>query len=126
MIKVIFIGVGGGVGSILRYLLAGVIQRGQTGFPTGTFAVNVLGCLAIGFLAARFADSPIDPRIRVAVLVGVLGGFTTYSTFGLETLELAKRGAFVLAGLNAVGTLLCCLVGVWVGQRIALVLAGGQ
>ena len=87
------------LGSILRYAMQGAVQ-GLTGigFPAGTVAVNVLGCLLIGLLAAMF-NGPmlVHEDYRVGLTVGLLGGFTTFSTFGLETFYLANEGQFVLA-----------------------------
>ncbi|MBR59349.1 MAG: fluoride efflux transporter CrcB [Myxococcales bacterium] len=118
----IFIVLGGAAGTGLRYGLAGLGQRlAPGGFPVGTLSVNVLGCLAIGVLAAWFsvtqAGSDVREEVRLALLVGVLGGFTTFSSFGLETLRLMQAGqsgqALLYVGLsNGLG-----LLAVWVGWR---------
>ena len=91
MLKVLLIALGGAAGSVLRYLLHGWLQRAAgIRFPLGTLAVNVLGCLLIGCLAALFlAHSQIREEYRLGLTVGVLGGFTTFSTFSLETFKLA-------------------------------------
>jgi CrcB protein len=118
--RIAYIGIAGGIGCILRYLVSGVIQTRSTQiFPIGTLVANTLGCLAIGYLAVRFEATLSDPNIRAAVLVGLLGGFTTFSTFSLETLKLAQNGQMLPAAANIIASLVCCLAGVWVGQRIA-------
>ena len=93
MWQIILVGVGGFVGSILRYLVSGWVQ-GLTGSPTfgyGTLSVNVVGCLAIGLLGG-WADNAglLGPSARLFLLIGVLGGFTTFSTFGYETMALLR------------------------------------
>lgn len=118
--RIAYIGIAGGAGCVLRYLVAGLVQ-GRTGvtFPAGTLVANALGCLAIGYLAARFEAALTDPNIRAAILVGLLGGFTTFSTFSLETLKLAQNGQPWVAAANIGASLACCLTGVWIGQRMA-------
>jgi CrcB protein len=117
--RIIRIGAGGAIGSVLRYLLAGAVQRSVLNFPIGTLVVNVTGCLAIGFLSERFDESNVDPVIRAAVLLGVLGGYTTFSSFSLETLKLADARQYDLAMLNVITSVVSCLLGVWAGQRLA-------
>jgi CrcB protein len=121
MMKWLVIAAGGALGSILRYAMQGWVQRwaGAT-FPAGTLAVNVLGCLAIGFLAAALSGPVImREEYRMGLTVGILGGFTTFSTFGLETFNLANDGQFRWALANVV---LSCGLGfaaVWLGYRAA-------
>ncbi len=117
------IAIGGAAGSVLRYLVAGFVQGDTTRFPTGTLVVNATGCLAIGFLAERLMNSAADPLLRSAVLVGLLGGYTTFSTFSLETLRLAQGGQLARAGLNAMASLAACLVACWAGHRLAIWMA---
>lgn len=114
------VALGGAAGSVLRYLLAGWVQKDSWSLPVGTLTVNVLGCLAIGFLATKFEASTVHPRVRVGVLVGVLGGFTTFSTFSWETLRLLRDGQWGTAWLNIFGSLFLCLVGAWAGQSLAV------
>jgi CrcB protein len=112
---------GGGIGAILRFGLAlWVDQRAQVPFPWGTLAVNVAGCFAIG-LIATFADEhhALAPGVRLFLVAGVLGGFTTFSTFGLETLRLFEDGLFALALLNAFGSLGASLFAVLAGIALA-------
>src|SRR5437867_8630674 len=94
MYKLLMIALGGAFGSVLRYLVAGWMQRLiEHPFPLGTMTVNVLGCLCIGVLAAIFAGPhTVREEYRLALTIGVLGGFTTFSTFGLETFEFLNDG----------------------------------
>ncbi len=112
----VWIFVGGGLGSLGRVALGQwIVARAGTSFPWHTFAVNVLGCFAIGMVAAWLATRD-GPRGAHAFLVaGVLGGFTTFSTFGLETLQLLEAARPVAAAANAVVTLTACLVAVAAG-----------
>jgi CrcB protein len=122
--KLALIALGGGAGSLLRYGLAGVVQgprlTGAAVFPFGTLAVNALGCLAIGVCAALFLSGRyiIAEEYRIALMIGVLGGFTTFSTFGYETFELANDGQWFRAGLNVLATNAVCLIAVWIGYRL--------
>lgn len=108
---------GGGIGALLRYELGGWAQaRMGSGFPWGTFAVNALGCLAIGVLATwideRTGGAPLG---RAFLLVGVLGGFTTFSSFGLETWRLIEDGQALAAAANAAASVAVCVVAVAIG-----------
>ena len=122
MLKLVMIAAGGGVGALLRYGVAGWAQKlGGGSFPLGTLVVNVSGCLVIGTLAALFAGPHlIREEYRLAILVGVLGAFTTFSTFGLETLSLANAGQLRLAVLNIVLSNGCGLASVWIGYRLGV------
>jgi CrcB protein len=89
-------------------------------FPVGTLLVNVIGCLLIGFLNATFnGPIPIRPEYRIALIVGILGGFTTFSAFGWETVSLANEGQSLRAALNVVLSVVLGLVAVWIGVRLA-------
>ncbi len=109
MRNIILVGLGGFVGSVLRYLVSGWVQRlsGTTLFPYGTLGVNVLGCLLIGLLGG-WADNvaPFSPPVRLFLLLGLLGGFTTYSTFSYESMALLRDrqtlAAFAHVGLHLV------------------------
>mgnify|MGYP002814654153 FL=1 len=117
--RLALVALGGALGSVLRYLLTGVVQ-GQSAFPTGTFMVNVLGCVAVGVVAGLTVDrSSLTTNARLFLMVGVCGGFTTFSAFGYETLRLIESGELWRAGLNAGGQLLTGLAGVWAGLALA-------
>ncbi|MFO7752617.1 MAG: fluoride efflux transporter CrcB [Desulfobacteraceae bacterium] len=101
--KILLVGVGGFIGSVLRYLLAGWSQAlfKTLVFPFGTFVVNVSGCLVIGALAGWTGNFQfLTPQVRLFLLMGVLGSFTTFSTFGYETMAMLKNGDLPFALLN--------------------------
>jgi fluoride exporter len=112
---------GSGLGGVLRYALGGAIQRWHNGpFPLGTLAVNVLGCFAIGLLAGLFAGGwPVRDEHRLALTVGLLGGFTTFSAFGLETHALIRDGHAPHAALNVALHIAAGLAAVYLGHRAA-------
>lgn len=119
MQAVVLVAVGGAIGSVMRYGLSGLVQvrSGVLAFPIGTLAVNVLGCFAIGVAAELFETrGAMTPATRAFLLVGVLGGFTTFSAFGHETFNLMRDGEFVLAGTNAAASVFLCLAAVWAGR----------
>lgn len=117
MKQVLLVVAGGGLGAAARYLLSGAVQRhAGTLFPYGTLAVNTLGCLAIGVLMSMFEDRFLmQPSLRLFLTVGVLGGFTTFSSFSYETIELLRAGSVLAGMMNIAASLLCCLAGTWLG-----------
>jgi CrcB protein len=121
MTKLLLIFIGSGAGGVLRYVLAGWTQRLANGsFPIGTLIVNITGCLLIGFLTAAFSGRVlVREEYRVAVLIGLLGGYTTFSTFGLETFALLNAGQPWRALLNVTASVTAGLAGVWTGYRLA-------
>jgi CrcB protein len=116
-VQLVLIAVGGALGSVCRYGLSTVVQRWSSPFfPYGTFAVNVLGCLLFGvIMGAARQRFVLGPSERAFLLIGILGGFTTFSTFTYETFALLQDGQFVRALVNAGGQLLCGLVALWAG-----------
>jgi len=125
--KLLWIGAGGALGSVARFLLAAGLQRlAPAGFVLGTFAVNVLGSFAMGFVVAlALARGNFDSDGRVIVTAGVLGGFTTYSSFNQEALELLESRAFGLVALHLAATIAGCLVAGWLGTLAGRRLAAG-
>ena len=121
MTRVLAIAAGGAVGSVLRYWMSnGVHAVVGRGFPFGTLAVNVTGSLLVGFLFVLFIDRLSDEAIlRAGVLIGVLGGFTTFSAFSIETFNLIEEGAWTKAGLNVGLSLVLCIVATWIGVLLA-------
>jgi CrcB protein len=119
----LLVGIGGFLGSSLRYLVSGWVHGALPGsaFPWGTLVVNVLGCLAIGFLGG-LADfrGVFGPGQRVFLFIGVLGGFTTYSSFAYETLALAREADLIRALLNAALQLLLGIGAAWLGYAGAV------
>jgi CrcB protein len=117
MERALLVGLGGFVGSVGRYWVAGQVQSwASSDVPLGTLAVNAAGSLLLGFVLTLSVDRGLlGPELRLLLAVGVCGGFTTMSTFSFETLALFQQGSFVLAAWNAAGTLLVCLAAVWLG-----------
>ncbi|HET6979886.1 MAG TPA: fluoride efflux transporter CrcB [Pyrinomonadaceae bacterium] len=118
MSKTILIGIAGLIGTLLRYWLATLVSRraGET-FPWGTLAVNVVGCLIAGAVFHLTEES--NPTLRAVIMIGLLGGFTTFSAYGLQTFTLLKDGAIGLATLNVVVSNVLGLFMVWTGYLIA-------
>jgi CrcB protein len=120
--KVFLVGAGGFIGSILRYLFSGYVQQltQSAAFPFGTLVVNLTGCLAIGFLS-QLADlrGVFTAEARALVFIGVLGGFTTFSTFGNETMNFLREGEPWPALLNVGAHVVLGLACVWLGRAIA-------
>lgn len=112
---------GGALGSLLRYLVQGWGQALTKGtFPIGTLAVNVVGCFAIGVLNMVFAERiPIRMEYRVGLTVGILGGFTTFSSFGWETFSMANEGQGLRAMMNMLLSVTLGFMAVWLGYRLA-------
>ena len=120
MSQIVAIALGGALGSVGRFLLAGWIGR-QMGanFPWGTLAVNVIGGLAVGLLFELMAQSwSVSPAIRAFLIVGVLGGFTTFSAFSLETVLLFERGELPAAMAYIVASVVLSVGAVWCGLRL--------
>lgn len=114
VILVVFLG--GGIGSVCRYLLSGVVQsRAHGGFPIGTLVVNVLGCVAIGLVAKYFLHDQTQLVLRTALIVGFCGGFTTFSTFSFEAFGLWTGGKPVAAFAYVTASFVLCLVGTAAG-----------
>ena len=124
MDRFLFIGAGGFIGSICRYGLAGFVYRiAGDRFPFGTLTVNFIGCFTIGLLMTLFDERLlVQPNFRLFLTVGILGGFTTFSTFSYETVEMIKAGDFLPACLNVLGSLVLCLVATWTGSAIGKLL----
>ena len=118
--KYVLIFLGGGIGAALRYWMQGVVySRTGTDFPYGTIAVNVLGCLVIGFLMVSLEERFLaTPSLRLFLTIGILGGFTTFSSFSFETLALVRDGEMVRALANVGLTVISCLSATWVGMLV--------
>ena len=123
MQKTILIALAGLTGTLLRYWLSGYVARqyGET-FPWGTMAVNLTGCLVTGAVfyvtEERFL---INPTVRTVILIGLLGGFTTFSSYGLQTFTLLRDGEYGLATLNVVTSNVLGLFMVWAGYTLGKV-----
>ena len=122
MKAILLVALGGAVGSVARYKLSGLVLHHTLDwrFPAGTFAVNVAGCLVAGILAGLAEKHHVlSADARLLLFTGVLGGFTTFSAFGLETMHLLKRGDIAMAGANVVLSVVAGLVALWLGLGLA-------
>ncbi len=121
-LQAFLVGLGGFVGALCRYALSGAVHRGlpQTAFPVGTLVVNLAGCLLIGYLAG-LADSRqlFAPEFRLFAFIGLLGGFTTFSTFGYETVALARDAGYAQAAANVGLHVVLGLTLVWLAYGLA-------
>lgn len=111
------IAAGGAAGALLRFWMSnGIYALLGRGFPYGTLAVNVLGSLLMGYLYVLLIDKlALGPQWRAVLLIGLLGAFTTFSTFSIETLNLVEGGEVVKALLNVLLSVVLCLLAAWVG-----------
>lgn len=120
--RLLLIAIGGAAGSVLRYLVSGVVQQGAGAgvFPWGTLAVNLLGCFAIGVLAELSESRGVlDAEMRGLLIVGLIGGFTTFSTFANETLSALRESQPLSAAGNVLLSVAAGLAAVWLGRLLA-------
>jgi CrcB protein len=124
MTAYLWIAIGGALGSVGRYWFSGVVAArfGET-FPWGTLLVNVSGSFVIGLIAAlAIPEGRLDPRSRLFAteffMIGVCGGYTTFSSFSLQTLNLLRDGEWLQAGGNALLSVVLCMVAVWLGYLL--------
>ncbi len=125
MQSVLLVGLGGFLGSVARYKLGALVMQISAAdrFPIGTFTVNVLGCLIVGLLAGAVERYELfGADARLFLFAGLLGGFTTYSAFGLETVQLIRRGDLVTATLYAGGSVVLGIAAVWLGLKLITML----
>jgi len=118
------VAIGGAAGAVMRWLVASGVQKMVGGaFPWGTFAVNALGSFLLGFLFVWLIErSTASELVRLAITVGFMGAFTTFSTYSLESIRLLQEGAFSLAFGNIAGQVVVCLLLTWLGIQIARVI----
>ena len=119
MLTYLWVSLGGAVGSAARFWISGLVadRIGQT-FPFGTLVVNVTGSFIIGILAAMSVPEGrwlLSPSAREFLMIGVCGGYTTFSSFSLQTLALAQEGDWFRVAANSFASIVCCLVAVWLG-----------
>ena len=126
MLSYVLVMLGGALGTGARFWMSGFIaERAGEFFPLGTLVVNVTGSFAIGFFAA-FTDPEgavlVSPRFRQFFMIGVCGGYTTFSSFSLQTLDFLRDGDWLKAFLNMLLSFACCIAAVWLGRILALTL----
>ena len=117
----VLVAIGGGLGAVLRYWIGTAVQAGAGtgGFPWGTLVVNVAGCLAVGVVSALAERRGVlTAETRAFLVVGVLGGFTTFSAFANETMYAVRSGATPMALLNVLSSVGLCLAAVWGGRGL--------
>lgn len=119
MMLLLAIAAGGAIGALLRYGVSnGSAVLWGSGFAYGTLIANVTGCLLIGLFYSMYQDRMVSPETRALIQVGLLGAFTTFSTFSLETLRYLEQGEVFKAGINIVLSLTLCLLATWAGMRL--------
>ena len=122
MLRVFLVGAGGFLGAVLRYLVGGWVHNvlDNAWFPYGTLVVNVVGCLLIGFLAGLAENRLVfGAETRLFLFIGILGGFTTFSSFAYETLALARDAQNLAAAINVLAQVSLGLAGVWIGNTLS-------
>ena len=126
MISYLVVAVGGALGSIARFWASGAIaQRFGETFPLGTLVVNITGSFVLGFFAAMTGPEGrvlASPTLRQFFMIGLCGGYTTFSSFTLQTLALARDGEWGFAALNVAASFACCLFAIWLGDYLAMYL----
>ncbi|HEX2852401.1 MAG TPA: fluoride efflux transporter CrcB [Opitutaceae bacterium] len=115
--SLVFIALGGAIGSVARALAGGWIPAGR--LPWGTILVNIAGSLLIGWLMAKFPLTPENVRVHSFAVIGVCGGFTTFSSFSWQTIEQMQKGQWSLAAANIFLSVTLCLLATWIGWRVA-------
>ena len=125
----LWVALGSALGGVIRFWLSGLISATKFGstFPLATLVINVTGSFLIGFFNASTGTDGrwmATPTVRTFFMVGVCGGYTTFSAFSLQTLNLANEGQWFQAGANVFLSVVLCLVGVWLGQMLAVAMNG--
>jgi CrcB protein len=116
MLNYLLVAVGGALGSVARFWVATLIgEHLKETFPFGTLVVNVTGSFLIGFLATFAASEKLATSGRVFLMIGICGGYTTFSSFSLQTLQLLQNGNILYAGWNVALSVGLCMIAVWLG-----------
>lgn len=121
MIKFLIVGAGGAVGSMLRYFTGLLVNRLSDNhpFPFGTLAVNLIGCFLIGFFISNLEQRDLlTENVKLFVIIGLLGGFTTFSTFGFDAMQLFKQYNYLSFSIYVIAHITLCLTAVWVGMHL--------
>jgi CrcB protein len=120
MLRILYIAIGGAVGAVMRYWLSGITQRVfNAGFPWGTLSVNLVGSLIIGFLWGVFEAVLVSQNMKIMIFIGLLGSFTTFATFSLESFHLIRDGEYNLFLMNVIANFLLGIALVFAGYFIS-------
>ena len=121
MIRYVLIFLGGGIGAVARYGLQGFVHRyAGNNFPYGTLVVNLLGCFVLGYLMVAFEERFLmNPALRLFLTIGILGGFTTFSSFSFETVALLRDGEWMFGMSNILASVIGCLLATFAGMAAA-------
>jgi CrcB protein len=125
MLTYLWIAIGGALGTMGRFWVNGLVSKYFETFPMGTLVINVTGAFVIGFFATLTGTDGrllVSPTFRTFFMAGICGGYTTFSSFSLQTLNLARDGEWLYAGLNALLSFALCLFVVWLGHVVAMTL----
>ena len=123
MLTLIYIGIGGFIGSILRFLLSRYLNNFTVNFPLGTLCVNVLGSFVLGFILASVASGKvIFANLRDLLTIGLIGGFTTMSSFAYESFRLTELNEYLLFGLNVSLNIILSLIAVYLGKELSILI----
>lgn len=125
MATYIWLGLGGALGTVARFWVNGLVSKHFDTFPMGTMVINVSGSFLIAFFGTLTDPEGrwnVSPTYRMFFMTGICGGYTTFSSFSLQTLTLARDGEWLYAGLNAVLSLILCLLAAWLGYVAAMLL----
>ena len=118
MIKCLIVGAGGAIGAIGRYLRGLLPMNPENGFPLKTFLINVIGCFIIGIIAALADKNAVNPNLVLLIKVGICGGFTTFSSFALETEGLIAKGSTGVALMYVILSLVCGVLAVFAAEKM--------
>ncbi len=123
MNQIFYIGIGGFIGAVLRFLISRFINNYFTSFPLGTLTVNVAGSFLLGFIIySTLGGKNISPEFRDFVTIGFIGAFTTMSTFAYESFRLAELSEYIYFGLNIFLNIFLCLLAVYFGRELGILL----
>jgi len=118
VIKCLIVGAGGAIGAIGRYLMGLLPMNPENGFPLKTFLINVIGCFIIGIIAALADKNAVNPNLVLLIKVGICGGFTTFSSFALETEGLIAKGSTGAALMYVILSLVCGVLAVFAAEKM--------
>ncbi len=123
MLTYFWLGLGGALGTIARFWVNGLVSKHFETFPMGTLVINVTGSFAISFFATLTDPDGrwlVSPTLRTFFMIGICGGYTTFSSFSLQTLNLVRDGEWLYAGFNALSSFALCLIAAWLGHVAAI------